>query len=50
MAESSHRELRPSELSEAAQLLSRGMRDNPMNVQAFGSQADRRRRALVRIL
>ena len=48
MAEISLRKLRRSELREAAQLLGRGMRDNPINVQAFPSQPERRGRAMVR--
>jgi GNAT superfamily N-acetyltransferase len=48
MAEISLRELGPSELKEAAQILGRGMRDNPVNVRAFGPHADRRGRAMVR--
>jgi hypothetical protein len=42
------RELQPSEISEAANLLSRGMNDNPINVAAFGSDAGRRQAALAR--
>jgi ribosomal protein S18 acetylase RimI-like enzyme len=42
------RELQPSEISEAADLLSRGMNDNPINVAAFGSDAGRRQAALAR--
>ena len=42
------RELQPSEISEAANLLSRGMSDNPINVAAFGSDASRRQAALAR--
>jgi ribosomal protein S18 acetylase RimI-like enzyme len=40
------RELRPSEFTNAASLLSRAMRDNPINVQAFGHDANRRGRTL----
>jgi Acetyltransferase (GNAT) domain len=42
------RELARPELSEAARVLGRGMRDNPINVQAFGGTADHRVRALTR--
>ena len=42
------RELQPSEITEAADLLSRGMNDNPINVAAFGSDAGRRQAALAR--
>jgi hypothetical protein len=43
------RELQRAELREAAQLLGRGMRDNPANVRAFGvSDTERRCRALTR--
>jgi ribosomal protein S18 acetylase RimI-like enzyme len=42
------RELLSAELSGAAQLLGRGMRDNPNNVRAFGPDAERRCRALTR--
>ena len=42
------RELTSAELSAAAQLLARGMRDNPLHIQAFGPQAEHRRRALAR--
>src|SRR5215831_2439809 len=49
LSSSSLRELQRAELKEAAQLLGRGMRDNPANVRAFGIRdADRRRRALTR--
>jgi ribosomal protein S18 acetylase RimI-like enzyme len=48
MADLSLRALVPLELKGAAHLLSRGMRDNPVNVRAFGPQADRRRRAMAR--
>ena len=41
-------ELRSSEAVEAAQILSRGMRDNPNNVAAWRMNADRRQRALAR--
>jgi ribosomal protein S18 acetylase RimI-like enzyme len=42
------RELQRTELGEAAQILGRGMRDNPINVQAFGGTEDHRVRALTR--
>ena len=42
------RELERGELSTAAELLGRGMRDNPINVRAFGQDAEQRRRALTR--
>jgi hypothetical protein len=43
------RELRRSELSEAAGLLGRGMRDNPNNIRTFGVEDhERRTRALTR--
>ena len=42
------RELRWPELLEAAQLLGRGMCDNPANVRAFGPDTERRRGALTR--
>jgi ribosomal protein S18 acetylase RimI-like enzyme len=43
------RELRRAELSEAARLLGRGMRDNPINARAFGaSDAGQRGRAMTR--
>jgi ribosomal protein S18 acetylase RimI-like enzyme len=43
------RELQPSELGEAARLVGRGMRDNSLNVRAFGTpDAERRCRALAR--
>jgi len=42
------RKLRPSELVNAASLLSRAMRDNPINVRAFGGDATRRGRTLTR--
>jgi hypothetical protein len=43
------RELEPAELMEAAYLLSRGMRDNPNNLQAFGPDSEHRKRALARM-
>jgi len=48
MAEISLRELNRSELKEAAQVLARAMRDNPVNVRVFGPQADRRGKAMLR--
>ena len=42
------RELQPSEITEAAKLLSRGMNDNPINVAVFGSDAGRRQATLAR--
>ncbi|HME70829.1 MAG TPA: GNAT family N-acetyltransferase [Myxococcota bacterium] len=48
MVDVSLRELGRSELREAAHLLGRGMRDNPVNVRAFGPEADRRGRAMAR--
>jgi GNAT superfamily N-acetyltransferase len=42
------RELRRDELTAAAELLARGMRDNPLHQRAFGTDADRRERALAR--
>jgi ribosomal protein S18 acetylase RimI-like enzyme len=41
------RELREHEIAQAAALLGRSMRDNPINVQAFGGDAARRERALA---
>jgi ribosomal protein S18 acetylase RimI-like enzyme len=40
------RDLPPDEMNAAVGLLSRGMRDNPLNVAAYGSNAERRQRAL----
>ena len=48
MADFALRELGRPELREAAQLLGRGMRDNLVNIRAFGPQTDRRGRAMVR--
>jgi ribosomal protein S18 acetylase RimI-like enzyme len=42
------RKLRDSEIEEAAKLLSRGMRDNPINIAAFGVNPMRRQEALAR--
>lgn len=43
------RELRDDELKDGAHLLSRGMRDNPINVQAFGPDPEHRKLALARM-
>jgi hypothetical protein len=43
------RKLNSTELSTAAELLARGMRDNPIHIQAFGSNAEHRRYALARL-
>jgi Acetyltransferase (GNAT) family len=40
--------LTSTELRFAAQLLALGMRDNPLHIQAFGPQAEHRRRGLAR--
>jgi len=40
------RELRQPEIDNAAHSLSRGMRDNPNHLAAFGSHPDRRRQVL----
>lgn len=49
MQELNIRELNADELRDAARLLGRGMRDNPVNVRTFGTcNADRRCRALTR--
>src|SRR5437764_8279376 len=42
-------ELRPELLDEAAGVLARGMRDNPIHVAAFGPDPQRRARILVRM-
>jgi GNAT superfamily N-acetyltransferase len=42
------RELHRDELTVAAELLARGMRDNPLHQRAFSADADRRERALAR--
>ena len=49
MKELNIRELRQAELRDGAHLLSRGMRDNPNNVQAFGPDPEHRKRALARM-
>lgn len=49
MNELNIRELRQAELRDGAHLLSRGMRDNPNNVQAFGPDSEHRKRALARM-
>jgi GNAT superfamily N-acetyltransferase len=43
------RELAPGETSDAASLLARGMRDNPVHLQAYGPDATVRERALQRM-
>ncbi|MFL6261755.1 MAG: GNAT family N-acetyltransferase [Thermoanaerobaculia bacterium] len=43
------RDLTPGETDTAAAVLGRGMRDNPLHVQAFGADADARERALTHI-
>src|SRR5260221_4223344 len=43
------RKVETHELEEACHLLARGMRDNPNNVRAFGNNADRRGRSLLRM-
>jgi len=43
------RKLNSTELSTAAELLSRGMRDNPIHSRAFGPHAEHRRHALARL-
>jgi ribosomal protein S18 acetylase RimI-like enzyme len=42
------RQLGPDGLDEAARVLGRGMRDNPINARAFGEDPERRGRALTR--
>lgn len=42
------RDLRREELPQAVAVLSRGMRDNPLHIAAFGADAGRRRRLLER--
>jgi ribosomal protein S18 acetylase RimI-like enzyme len=49
MSQSEIRELTLEELSEAARVLGRGMRDNPLHVRVFGSDLVRREAALVRL-
>ena len=41
--------LSADETADAARVLGRGMRDNPLHVQAFGTDADHRERALSRM-
>jgi ribosomal protein S18 acetylase RimI-like enzyme len=43
------RDLTPGETDAAAAVLGRGMRDNPLHVQAFGADPERRERALTHI-
>jgi hypothetical protein len=43
------RKINSTELSNAAELLARGMRDNPIHIQAFGPDAEHRRHALARL-
>ncbi|MFL6231507.1 MAG: GNAT family N-acetyltransferase [Thermoanaerobaculia bacterium] len=43
------RDLIPEETDAAASVLGRGMRDNPLHVQAFGPDPDQRERALTRV-
>jgi GNAT superfamily N-acetyltransferase len=42
------RRLKTAELSTAAEILARGMRDNPLHIRVFGSDAEHRSRALAR--
>ena len=49
MKELNIRELRHAEMKDGAHLLSRGMRDNPNNVQAFGPDPEHRKRALAKM-
>ena len=44
------REARPHELSLAAALLSRGMRDNPLHMSVFGPEPQQRERARKSLL
>jgi GNAT superfamily N-acetyltransferase len=48
MAEVALRELERFELDAAAHLLGRGMRDNPVNIRAFGTPSAHREKAMVR--
>lgn len=48
MSESEIRDLARSQRREAAAVLARGMRDNPINVAAFGPDPQRREQALTR--
>ncbi len=41
--------LKPHELGEAIALLSRGMRDNPLHIAAFGEDPERRRQQIERL-
>ncbi len=41
--------LAPPEIEEALDVISRGMRDNPIHVAAFGEDAERRRKSLSRL-
>lgn len=43
------RRLQPQETDTAAAVLGRGMRDNPLHIQAFGSDPERRERVLIRM-
>jgi ribosomal protein S18 acetylase RimI-like enzyme len=43
------RDLRREEIGAAVGVLSRGMRDNPLNLAAYGADAERRQRALERM-
>ena len=43
------RDLRPGEEGEAAAVLGRGMRDNPLHLAAYGPDADRRERIHTRV-
>lgn len=43
------RDLRAGERAAALALLARGMRDNPLNVAAYGPDPERRRRSLERV-
>lgn len=43
------RDLLPSERAAAVAVLARGMRDNPLNVAAYGEEPERRQRSLVRV-
>jgi RimJ/RimL family protein N-acetyltransferase len=49
MKEPSIRELKYPELKDGAELLGRGMRDNPNNIRAFGPNPEHRKRALARM-
>ena len=43
------RELRPAELAAAVEVISRGMRDNPLHIQAFGTNPETRLSSLNRV-